>query len=99
MSGRVSLFDSAVTRDKVLHTNDRVVLQPDGSFLWLGRVDNVINSGGVKVQVEKVERVLEEVLFAQSTNCDELGLPTRRFFIGPLSDMRLGQPSDSRAGR
>ena len=32
------------------------------AFKWLGRIDNIINSGGVKVQVEKVEATLETVL-------------------------------------
>ncbi|MBW8049069.1 MAG: AMP-binding protein [Cytophagales bacterium] len=32
------------------------------AFKWLGRIDNIINSGGVKVQVEKVEAALETVM-------------------------------------
>jgi O-succinylbenzoic acid--CoA ligase len=37
---------SALTRGETLQTNDLVALQTDGSFRWLGRIDNVINSGG-----------------------------------------------------
>jgi len=76
-----------VTRGRVLHTNDRVELRPDGSFVWLGRVDNVINSGGVKVQVEPVETALEQVLHI----LDDGRHAERRFFVGPLPDARLGQ--------
>lgn len=53
---------SALTRGETLYTNDLVDLHPDGSFVWLGRIDNVINSGGVKVQIEKVETALETCL-------------------------------------
>ena len=76
-----------VTQDQVVQTNDLVDLRADGSFIWLGRWDNVINSGGVKVQVEKVENALEQVLHA----LDPKGLGERRFFVGPLPDARLGE--------
>lgn len=45
-----------------LETNDCVSLYPDGSFVIKGRVDNVINSGGVKIQIEEDERQLQGVL-------------------------------------
>lgn len=41
-----------------LITNDVVVLTGENRFRWAGRADNTINSGGVKVQPEEVERVL-----------------------------------------
>ncbi|MFO7634466.1 MAG: hypothetical protein R6W76_18090, partial [Caldilinea sp.] len=71
----------------VIQTSDLVELQPDGAFVWVGRWDNVINSGGVKVHVESVEAVIE-VLAAEQP---ELGLARRRFFVAGLSDERLGQ--------
>ncbi len=43
-------------------TNDIAQLREDGSFRILGRKDNVINSGGVKVQIEAVEAQLQPVL-------------------------------------
>lgn len=45
-----------------LETNDCVSLYSDGSFVIKGRVDNVINSGGVKIQIEEDERQLQGVL-------------------------------------
>lgn len=42
-----------------LTTNDLVRLISPNEFEWLGRVDNVINTGGVKVSPERIERVLE----------------------------------------
>ena len=42
-----------------LITNDIVELKPDGRFRVLGRKDNVICSGGIKIQIEEVERELK----------------------------------------
>jgi O-succinylbenzoic acid--CoA ligase len=78
---------SALTRGETLHTNDLVELYDNGTFRWLGRLDNVINSGGIKVQVEKVETAIETWLARY-----QAGLyAARRFFVGALSDPRLGQ--------
>lgn len=41
-----------------LTTNDIVKLISPTSFQWIGRYDNVINTGGVKVFPEKIEKVL-----------------------------------------
>ncbi|MGB1250035.1 MAG: AMP-binding protein [Candidatus Promineifilaceae bacterium] len=68
-----------VTAQQLITTNDRVAFQPDGTFLWLGRIDNVINSGGVKVQAEKVETVLQKLL------------PGQRIFVTGLPDAKLGE--------
>ncbi len=57
---------------------------PPATFRWLGRYDNVINSGGVKVQVEAVETAVERAWLA-------LGLAERRFFVAGLPDERLGE--------
>lgn len=37
-------------------TNDIVELRDECSFVWRGRYDNVINSGGIKVYPEEIER-------------------------------------------
>ena len=42
-----------------LVTNDIVELKSDGRFRVLGRKDNVICSGGIKIQIEEVERELK----------------------------------------
>lgn len=39
-------------------TNDFAKIQPDGSFCITGRIDNVINSGGLKIQPEKIEALI-----------------------------------------
>ncbi len=80
-------IQAPVTRNERLHTNDLVELRPNGSFIWLGRIDNVINSGGVKIQVEKVEQAIEHMLLERK----ELSLSTRRFFVSPQPHEHLGQ--------
>ncbi len=40
---------------KPVHTKDRVHLLSERQFEWLGRVDRIINTGGIKVQAEYLE--------------------------------------------
>lgn len=64
--------------DKVLFTNDVVQLISKNQFDWLGRFDNVINSGGVKLHPEKIEEELSKVI-------------EHRFFVTGISDEKLGE--------
>lgn len=64
-------------------TNDVVRILSANTFEWIGRIDNIINTGGVKVQAEKVEKAVEKILAHMSAN--------RRFFVAPLSDSLLGE--------
>ena len=41
-----------------LVTTDMVSLTSDHSFRWLGRYDNVINSGGIKIFPEEIEKLI-----------------------------------------
>ncbi|MCF0191222.1 MAG: AMP-binding protein [Marinilabiliaceae bacterium] len=41
--------------DGILETNDIAEIRDDGSFRIIGRIDNVICSGGIKLQVEELE--------------------------------------------
>jgi len=45
-----------------IQTNDVVELIGKDSFRWLGRVDSVINSGGIKIHPEQVEKKLEGII-------------------------------------
>jgi len=63
-------------------TNDLVELVGERKFKWLGRIDNVINSGGIKVIPEKVESVLEKIF-------DQFQI-RNRFFITGLNNEKLG---------
>lgn len=50
-----------VSEEKVV-TNDLVTLHSPISFEWLGRFDNVINTGGVKIKPEVVEAKLSSFI-------------------------------------
>ena len=51
-------IDAPAIHNGPLTTNDIAELAPDGRFKILGRKDNVICSGGLKIQAEEVERLL-----------------------------------------
>ena len=46
----------------ILTTHDLVELHPDGGFTIEGRADNIINSGGIKISPEPIERKLSATL-------------------------------------
>lgn len=72
---------SPVTSGTVV-TNDLVELLPGLGFRWLGRADNVINSGGIKIIPERMEKELAEIFILLRIH--------RRFFIGSLPHDKLG---------
>ncbi|NJO69250.1 MAG: AMP-dependent synthetase [Bacteroidetes bacterium] len=61
-----------------LVTNDVVEIADENHFRWLGRFDHVINTGGIKVFPEQIERKLEPFI-------------NRRFFVGALPDAQLNE--------
>lgn len=61
-----------------LITNDIAEINTEGKFRILGRLDNVINSGGVKIQIEEVEHILKKEI-----TCD--------FMITSASDKKFGE--------
>ncbi len=52
------VIDAPLVCDTTLVTNDVAEIYPDGSFSILGRKDNTINTGGIKVQAEQIEEIL-----------------------------------------
>ncbi len=64
-------------------TNDLVELSGDRQFNWIGRWDNVINTGGIKVVPERIEEAIQKVF-----NMLKLG---NRFIVGGIADKKLGQ--------
>ena len=52
------VIDAPLVCAERLVTNDIAELAPDGRFRILGRKDNTICSGGLKIQIEEVERLL-----------------------------------------
>jgi O-succinylbenzoic acid--CoA ligase len=59
---RCLVIDAPAVHEGPLVTNDIAELAPDGRFRILGRKDNVICSGGLKIQAEEVERLLHSHL-------------------------------------
>jgi len=52
------IIDAPTVHDGLLVTNDIAELDADGRFKILGRKDNVICSGGLKIHAEELERLL-----------------------------------------
>jgi len=63
--------------DELIITNDLVELYSENQFAWLGRKDNVVNSGGIKLIPEQIE--------------EKLSIIPRRFFMSGVEDEDLGQ--------
>jgi O-succinylbenzoic acid--CoA ligase len=63
---------------EVIITNDIVELLDENQFIFLGRMDNVINSGGIKLIPEQIEQKL-------------VGKINQRFFIASKPDDEFGE--------
>jgi len=63
--------------DEIVITNDVVDLKTYKKFIWKGRYDNVINSGGIKLYPEEIETKLQLLI-------------GHRFFITSVPDDTLG---------
>ncbi|MDO6807744.1 AMP-binding protein [Zobellia galactanivorans] len=72
------VIDAPLVSNETIHTNDMVRLTSEKTFKWLGRLDNVINSGGVKLFPEQIEAKLASIM-------------ENRFFVAALPDEVLGQ--------
>lgn len=66
-----------ISGEKIV-TNDIVELISDTQFIWKGRFDNVINSGGIKLLPEQIEEKLS-------------ALNPRRYFVYGKPDETLGE--------
>jgi O-succinylbenzoic acid--CoA ligase len=64
--------------DETFITNDLVELVSDKSFFWLGRVDNVVNSGAIKLIPEKIEAAIAPLI-------------KENFFVCGIPDNVLGE--------
>ena len=64
-------------KEKV-RTNDVVKPHSSHTFEWLGRADNVINSGGIKIYPEQLESLIADSI-------------TGKFFLGSETDSVLGE--------
>lgn len=76
------IIDAPSVCAEPLTTNDIAEIKDNGQFRILGRIDNTINTGGIKVQTEEVERLIAESLPVELRNC---------FAITSKLDTVLGQ--------
>lgn len=75
--GCLKIFAPNVNAEE-LQTNDLVEVRNENQFKFLGRIDNVINSGGAKIFPETLEALVKK------------GIPNEAIFMG-LPDESLGQ--------
>lgn len=75
--GCLVIYVAAISEEPIV-TNDLVDLINENQFVFLGRIDNVINSGGVKLIPEQIEAKLT-------------GLINNRFFVTGVPDTVLGE--------
>jgi O-succinylbenzoic acid--CoA ligase len=65
--------------EEILFTNDVIEMVDAETFKWSGRLDNVINSGGVKIHPEKVEKMVAHLI------------PDNRFYVTAKEDDIYGE--------
>lgn len=56
--GCLIIYDKELPKGEII-TNDLVKILSSDQFVWLGRIDNIINTGGIKISPEQIERKLE----------------------------------------
>ena len=72
------VIDAPKVSSETIITNDVVDVISETKFIWKGRFDNVINSGGVKLHPEEIENKLFSTIHS-------------RFFVAGLFDQILGE--------
>jgi O-succinylbenzoic acid--CoA ligase len=72
------VIDAPTISEEKVVTNDLVELISSTEFKWLGRIDNMINSGGIKLIPEQIEEKLAEII-------------ENRFFVAGKKDEILGE--------
>lgn len=75
---RLRILDGRFSPKKQMMTQDIVKINSPTSFQWLGRYDNLINSGGIKIIPEEVEKKIAKQI-------------TQPFFLHKESDIALGE--------
>ena len=71
---------SPTTQYRSIHTRDLVEMQGRGRFIWLGRADTVINSGGIKLHLDELDRQICDLWLqahgtAEASSCFAFGVP------------------------
>lgn len=72
------VIDAPGISSETIVTNDLINLVGERQFVLVGRIDNVINSGGIKLIPEKIEDKLSQKIHS-------------RFFVAGMPDIILGE--------
>jgi len=72
------IIDAPHLSEERVVTNDMVKIYSEKQFNWIGRYDNVINTGGIKVFPEQIEDKIQDKI-------------PQRFFITSMPDDTLGE--------
>lgn len=72
------VIDAPMISSEQISTNDIVELVGENQFVFLGRIDNIVNSGGIKLIPEKIEEKLADKIDS-------------RFFVTGKEDADLGE--------
>ncbi|WP_367754000.1 AMP-binding protein [Flavobacterium sp. WC2430] len=72
------VIDAPKISEELIVTNDLVEILNEKQFVFLGRIDNVVNSGGIKLIPEQIEEKLANEIHS-------------RFFLGGIPDAVLGE--------
>jgi O-succinylbenzoic acid--CoA ligase len=72
-----------VTQSMWIQTNDCIHVIDERHFTFLGRADFTVNSGGVKIQIEPIEKIIEQLF-------EELNISIP-FFLAGMLDNALGE--------
>jgi o-succinylbenzoate---CoA ligase len=74
---------SPVTKEEWITTNDQVSILGPNRFEWLGRADFVVNTGGIKISVESLEKGVNRIMTSLQI--------TQRYFFTGIPDSLLGE--------
>tara|TARA_R110000787_G_scaffold280522_1_gene391296 strand:+ start:12800 stop:13882 length:1083 start_codon:yes stop_codon:yes gene_type:complete len=72
------VINASKVTSEIIVTNDVVEIISENEFIWKGRFDHVINSGGIKLHPEEIEKKLSSKF-------------NTRFFVAGIPDEKLGE--------
>jgi O-succinylbenzoic acid--CoA ligase len=76
-------IQSPMSGSEKIQTNDTIELRSKNTFAWIGRTDFVVNSGGIKLFPEQLERRIAPLLEETCPGC--------AYFLYGEKDSRLGE--------
>lgn len=72
-----------ITGDKKIVTNDLVDFVDDSRFKWKGRIDQVVNTGGIIINIKDLENKIRNILKSNDM--------LNNIIVASLADIKLGE--------